>query len=88
MPRLSDVLSPRALEIVAVARQLLERDGPEGVSMRRIAAELDLRAPSLYEHVADKRTLENAMISQAFYGQGDATRAPRSTRRRRAAATR
>jgi AcrR family transcriptional regulator len=74
VPRLSD-LSPRALEIVAVARQLLERDGPEGLSMRRIAAELDLRAPSLYEHVADKRTLENAMISQAFYEQGDATRA-------------
>lgn len=74
MPYLSD-LSPRALEIVAVARTLLERDGPEGLSMRRIAAELDLRAPSLYEHVADKRTLENAMISQAFYDQGNVTRA-------------
>jgi len=74
MPRLAD-LSPRAIEIVAVARRLLERDGPEGLSMRRIAAELDLRAPSLYEHVADKRTLENAMISQAFYEQGDVTRA-------------
>jgi len=68
-------LSPRALEIVAVARQLLERDGPEGVSMRRIAAELGIRAPSLYEHVADKKTLENAMVSQAFTEQGDATRA-------------
>lgn len=67
-------LSPRALEIVAAARLLLERDGPSGLSMRRIAAELGLRAPSLYEHVADKRTLENAMISQAFVEQGDVTR--------------
>jgi AcrR family transcriptional regulator len=68
-------LTPRAREIVAVARRLLERDGPEGLSMRRIAAELGIRAPSLYEHVADKRTLENAMISQAFVEQGDVTAA-------------
>ncbi len=67
-------LSPRAREIVAAARMLLERDGPDGLSMRRLAAELGLRAPSLYEHVADKRALENAMISQAFVEQGEATR--------------
>lgn len=67
--------SPRAREIVAVARDLLEREGPEGVSMRRIAAQLGLRAPSLYEHVADKRSLENAIISQAFFEQGELTAA-------------
>lgn len=41
--------------------------------MRRIAARLGIRAPSLYEHVADKRALENAIISQAFFEQGEVT---------------
>jgi AcrR family transcriptional regulator len=68
-------MSPRAREIVAVARELLEQEGPSGLSMRRIAARLGIRAPSLYEHVADKRALENAIVSQAFFEQGDATRA-------------
>jgi AcrR family transcriptional regulator len=68
-------LSPRAREIVVVARDLLEREGPEGLSMRRIAAQLGIRAPSLYEHVADKRALENAIISQAFFEQGELTAA-------------
>ncbi|MDO8211250.1 TetR/AcrR family transcriptional regulator [Conexibacter sp. CPCC 206217] len=67
-------LTPRAREIVAVARELLESEGPEGLSMRRIAAQLGIRAPSLYEHVADKRALENAIISEAFFEQGDLTR--------------
>lgn len=74
MSPLSD-LSPRAREIVGVARELLEREGPEGLSMRRIAAQLGIRAPSLYEHVADKRALENAIISQAFFEQGELTAA-------------
>jgi AcrR family transcriptional regulator len=68
-------LTPRAREIVVVARELLEREGPGGLSMRRIAAQLGIRAPSLYEHIADKRALENAIISEAFVEQGDLTRA-------------
>lgn len=68
-------LTPRGQEIVAVARELLEREGPDGLSMRRIAAQLGIRAPSLYEHVPDKRTLENVIISQAFVEQGHVTRA-------------
>jgi len=71
----SSDLSPRAREIVGVARELLEREGPEGLSMRRIAAQLGIRAPSLYEHVADKRALENAIVSQAFFEQGELTAA-------------
>jgi AcrR family transcriptional regulator len=66
-------LTPRAREIVAVARELLESEGPSGLSMRRIAAQLGIRAPSLYEHIADKRALENAIISEAFFEQGDVT---------------
>jgi AcrR family transcriptional regulator len=59
-------LSPRALEIVAAARDLLERDGPEGLSMRRVADRLGIRAPSLYKHLPDKQALEAALISSGF----------------------
>ena len=34
--------------------------------MRAIAADLGIRAPSLYKHVADKETLEVALISEAL----------------------
>ena len=61
-----DPLSPRAREIVAVARELLERDGPDGLSMRRIADRLGIRAPSLYKHVPDKQALEAGIVSAGF----------------------
>jgi AcrR family transcriptional regulator len=59
-------LSPRAREIVAAARDLLEAEGPEALSMRRIADRLGIKAPSLYKHVPDKQTLEAALISAGF----------------------
>jgi AcrR family transcriptional regulator len=62
-------LSPRAREIVAVARLLLEEEGLEGLSMRRLADRLGIRAPSLYKHFADKQELEAALISDAFEEQ-------------------
>ena len=34
--------------------------------MRRLAEALGIRAPSIYRHFPDKRTLENALISTAF----------------------
>jgi len=60
------IRSPRAREIVAAARELLEREGPAGLSMRRVADRLGIRAPSLYKHVRDKGELEAALISEAF----------------------
>jgi AcrR family transcriptional regulator len=62
----SSPLSPRAREIVAVARELLEAEGPEALSMRRVADRLGIKAPSLYKHLADKGALEAALISDAF----------------------
>ena len=58
--------SPRAREIIAAARELLEREGPAGLSMRRVAERLGIRAPSLYKHVRDKGELEAALISEGF----------------------
>jgi Bacterial regulatory proteins, tetR family len=37
-------LTPRAREIVATARSLLESDGPDALSMRRIADALGIKA--------------------------------------------
>lgn len=59
-------LSPRAQEILTAARELLEQEGPEGLSMRRIADRLGIRAPSIYKHLRDKRALEAALISSGF----------------------
>jgi len=53
----------RRREIVAAARGLLERDGPEALTMRRLAAELGIRAPSLYKHFADKAAVERELTS-------------------------
>lgn len=59
-------LTPRAREIVATARSLLESDGPGALSMRRIADELGIKAPSLYKHLPDKQALEAALIAHGF----------------------
>jgi len=51
---------------VAVARDLLEREGPGALTMRRIAGELGIRAPSLYKHYPDKRALEAAVVAEGL----------------------
>jgi AcrR family transcriptional regulator len=59
-------LTPRARQIVAAARELLEEEGAEALSMRRLAERLGIRAPSIYKHLPDKRALEAAIISDGF----------------------
>jgi AcrR family transcriptional regulator len=66
MTGVADQMSPRAREIVAAARELLEQEGAEALSMRRIAERLGIRAPSIYKHLPDKQALENALISMGF----------------------
>lgn len=65
-------LSPRAREIAAAARELLEKEGPEGLSMRKVAARLGIQAPSLYKHFPDKQALESAVVSTVFEEQAAA----------------
>ncbi len=59
-------LTPRAREIVAAARELLEDEGPEALSMRRLAERIGIRAPSIYKHLPGKDALEAAVISHGF----------------------
>ena len=62
----TDQLRPRAQEIVAAARELLEADGPSALSMRALAERLGIRAPSIYKHLPDKQAVQNAVISAGF----------------------
>jgi AcrR family transcriptional regulator len=64
-------LTPRAQQIAVEARALLEERGRDALSMRNIAARIGIRAASLYEHFADKRAVENAIIAAGLYEQGD-----------------
>ena len=65
-------LTPRAREIVDVALELLEEEGPDGLSMRRLGERLGIRAPSIYKHLPDKQALEAAIISVGFERQAAA----------------
>jgi AcrR family transcriptional regulator len=65
----------RKEQIVDAARQILETEGRHGVTMRAIADLLEIRAPSLYKHIADKHEVEVALITRGFVEQADAFRA-------------
>lgn len=54
-------------QIVAQAFILLEEEGLERLSMRRLASKLKVQAPALYWHVADKAELLG-MMSRDIYG--------------------
>src|ERR1700677_840525 len=57
-------------EIVAAGLALLDEAGLEGLTLRRLAARLGIRAPTLYWHVRDKRELldllSGAIMEQAL----------------------
>jgi AcrR family transcriptional regulator len=62
----SQPLSSRARHIVATARDLLEAEGPDALTMRRLGERLGIRAPSLYKHLPNKAALEAALIADGF----------------------
>lgn len=60
------------------ALRIVDADGLEGLSMRKLAAELGVRAPSLYGHVASKEELLHAVANDLMesvdisgFGTGD-----------------
>jgi AcrR family transcriptional regulator len=50
--------------IVAAAMELADREGVAAVSIRRVAAALDVRPMSLYTHIASKADLLDLMVNQ------------------------
>lgn len=51
-------------EVVATAIRLLDEDGLSGLTLRRLAKELGISAPTLYWHVKDKRELLDLMAER------------------------
>lgn len=71
------VSEARRAQIVATARRLLEEGGEEAVTMRRLALEIGIQAPSLYKHFADRSAILLAVKGQALAEMGDALAAAR-----------
>jgi TetR/AcrR family tetracycline transcriptional repressor len=62
-------LTPATIVDEAIA--LLNEEGLEGVSLRRLAERLGIKAPSLYWHFADKSALLGAMAERICNGGMD-----------------
>lgn len=56
----------RREQIVAEALRLLDEEGVEALSMRRLAARLDAGAPSLYWHMSSKEELLKLAVDEVF----------------------
>jgi AcrR family transcriptional regulator len=67
--------SARAHQVVAAARKVIEADGRDALTMRRLGDELGIRAPSLYKHFADKAAVEVAVIEEVLAEVGEALHA-------------
>jgi len=73
--------------IVGAAFTVLDDVGIEGLTVRAVAARLDVKAPALYWHVRDKRTLLDEMATQVWREIGAAAGADRHRSWREACAS-
>jgi AcrR family transcriptional regulator len=64
-------------EAIDAAERILEREGSDAVTMRRLADELGIRAPSLYKHLANKAEILTALQERALSRLGDTLAAAR-----------
>jgi AcrR family transcriptional regulator len=67
--------TPRARQIIDAARVLLEEVGSDGLTMRRLAGELGIKAPSLYKHFTGRPALELALAEAGLHETGVALHA-------------
>ncbi|WP_069160125.1 TetR/AcrR family transcriptional regulator C-terminal domain-containing protein [Nocardia altamirensis] len=63
--------------IAQAALDLLDDNGLDGLTMRKVASALDVQAPALYWHVKNKRELLDAMARTVFVAAVDGVEAPR-----------
>lgn len=63
--------------IATAALGLLDDTGVDGLTMRKVAAELGVQAPALYWHVKNKQELLDAMARVLFVSAVDGVEAPR-----------
>jgi AcrR family transcriptional regulator len=58
--------SPTAQRIATAARRLLDEQGADAVTMRRVAQAVGITAMALYRHYADRAALLNALANEGF----------------------
>jgi AcrR family transcriptional regulator len=64
--------SPRTTQIVQSACELVEQEGPEALTMRRLGEVVGMRAPSLYKHLPGKTAVTGAVVELAMRELGAA----------------
>lgn len=65
----------RVEQALREARVLLEHEGVAALTMRRLAEQLGIRAPSLYKHVSGKAELELRLVTAGLEELGEALEA-------------
>lgn len=79
-PFAGETRSGRASEILDSAAALLEQEGREALTMRRLAERIGIRASSLYKHFTGKEEIEEALVERGVErlraGLADARRKP------------
>lgn len=64
--------SARTAQIIRSARELVEKEGPEALTMRRLGEVVGIRAPSLYKHLPGKAAVTGAVVEVAMLELGTA----------------
>jgi AcrR family transcriptional regulator len=62
--------SDRVDQIVAAARQLVETEGAEALTMRRLGDELGIKAPSLYKHLRGRDAVVAQLVDETLFESG------------------
>jgi AcrR family transcriptional regulator len=60
----------RREEILDAAERIVEAEGADGLTMRRLADEVGMQAPSLYKHLRDKDELLASLQERALAAMG------------------
>jgi AcrR family transcriptional regulator len=68
-----------AERILACASQILERDGPNGVTTRAVCKAAKITAPTLYHHFGDKDGLLNELVVRGFRDFAESKRETRES---------
>src|SRR5205085_2229890 len=61
----------RVAQIVAAARQVLEDEGAEALTMRRLGDELGIKAPSLYKHLPGRDAVVAQVVEHSLFESGE-----------------
>src|SRR6201985_1218944 len=60
------MVQPTAERSARASRRLLDKEGVEAVTMRRVAAAVNITAMAVYRHYADRKALLNALADEGF----------------------